>query len=112
MEKEFRTSSLDELTSNERRRVIAFRSLFKKIRNAGLFLTEHGRIGLAPLGELIEVGDVCCIVFGATVPFLLTPAKEGRHRLIGECYIHGVMNGEVVQELAESDLSDHHITLE
>ncbi|KAJ4384857.1 hypothetical protein N0V86_000460 [Didymella sp. IMI 355093] len=62
-----------------------------------LFLTRNGRSGLGP-SKAMEVGDLCCIVMGATVPFLLTPGNEGRYRLVEECYIHGVMGGELLDK--------------
>jgi hypothetical protein len=101
-----------ELTADEIAAVNYFRHALREINNTRLFLTEKGRIGLAPRGELIEVGDVCCVIFGASVPFLLTPAKEGRHKLISECYIHGVMGGEGMERFAESDLSDRRIVFD
>jgi hypothetical protein len=100
------------MTLNERKIAGFVGAQLLKLRNASFFLTENGHLGIAPLGKLVEVGDVCCIIFGASVPFLLTPAKEGRHKLIGECYIHGVMNGEIMQRFVESDLSDHRIVLD
>ncbi|KAI4638359.1 hypothetical protein J4E93_010159 [Alternaria ventricosa] len=97
----------------ERRDATWVKGILYNIHNASMFLTRGGRIGIAPLGHLVEVGDVCCIVFGATVPFLLTPVREGRHKLISECYINGVMNGEIMQQFAGSDdLSEHCIVLE
>jgi hypothetical protein len=105
-------SSLDELTPDERRHALKPRTRLQGIRNARMFLTEHGRIGLAPMGDLVAISDACCIIFGATVPFLLTPAKDGRYKLMSECYIHGVMDGEIMQQSVESDLSDHRIILE
>jgi len=79
---------------------------------ASMFLTRDGRIGIAPRGALVDSGDVCCIIFGATVPFLLTPVREGRHKLISECYINDVMDGEIMQQFAGIDLSEHRIVLE
>lgn len=38
-------------------------------------------------------GDICCILFGAPVPFVLRPAGNG-YRLVGEAYVHGIMKGE------------------
>ncbi|KAI4679975.1 uncharacterized protein J4E88_005865 [Alternaria novae-zelandiae] len=96
----------------ERKDAIWVRRAFYDLGNASVFLTRDGRIGLAPLGDLVEVGDVCCVIFGATVPFLLTPAEEGRHKLVSDCYIHGVMNGEIMEQFGESDLSKHRIVLE
>jgi hypothetical protein len=100
------------VTVDEQRHASYFNGRLEAIRNASILITENGRIGLAPLGDLVEVGDVCCIVFGASVPFLLTQAKEGRHKLISECYINGVMDGEIMQQFAGSDLKEHRIVLE
>jgi len=96
----------------ERQHATWVKQNLKDLDNVSMFLTSHGRIGIAPLGDLVEIGDVCCIIFGATVPFLLTPAREGRHKFISECYINGVMNGEIMQRLDGSDLNKHRIVLE
>ncbi|KAF9767935.1 hypothetical protein IL306_014830, partial [Fusarium sp. DS 682] len=68
--------------------------------------TEKGLLGLVPL--LAEAGDEVCIVNGGAVPFVLRKGKRllrGR-RLVGECYIHGLMNGEAMRgEYEESDIS-------
>ncbi|KAJ4384858.1 hypothetical protein N0V86_000461 [Didymella sp. IMI 355093] len=66
-----------------------------KCANMGLVLTEKGRLGLV-CHAAAEVGDVCSIFFGATVPFVLAPNGNGRHRLVGESYIDSVMNGELL----------------
>jgi hypothetical protein len=73
--------------------------------NTRLFLTEKGRLGTAQLGDMARVDDVCSIIFGSTVPFLLTPADHSRRKLICECYIQGVMDSELMEQLPESDLS-------
>jgi hypothetical protein len=99
------------LTGHERQRALYCEKAFRRLHNTSVFLTENGRIGLAPAGDLVETGDICCIIFGAQTPFLLTPAKEGRHELVSDCYIHGVMDGEIMQHFTESDLSRHRIIL-
>ena len=100
------------MSPGEERDAIYWKAVLRGLRNASVFLTRDWRIGLAPLGDLVQVGDTCCVIFGATVPFLLTPAREGRHKLISECYIHGVMNGEIMEQYGQSDLSKHRIVLE
>ena len=45
-----------------------------------------------------EPGDIVCIFFGSKVPFLLRTGGSGFYKLIGECYIHGIMKGEAVVE--------------
>lgn len=67
------------------------------VRDKCLFLTSKGRIGLCT-AAVVAVGDLCCILAGAPVPFLLTPATKQQHKLVEECYIHGVMHGELLDE--------------
>jgi hypothetical protein len=100
------------MTASEKLCATRFEHELLLIRNSRLFLTEHGRLGLVSRGEVVEVGDDCCIVFGSTVPFILTPQEDGRHKLVSECYIHGVMNGELMGQFNESNLNDHYIILE
>ena len=63
-------------------------------------------MGLAPQGS--EPGDLVCVILGCPVPLLLRPVEEGkktsrastvgsqRYQLLGECYVDGFMNGEVM----------------
>lgn len=52
---------------------------------------------------MAAVGDSIC-VFGGSVPFVLRDVclsrPQKRHfRLLGECYVHGIMNGEALAEM-------------
>ncbi|KAJ4290921.1 hypothetical protein N0V90_010117 [Kalmusia sp. IMI 367209] len=53
-----------------------------------------GYLALVPVSSL--PGDILCIVMGAAVPFVLRPL-DGGYKLIGECYVHGLMYGEVLK---------------
>jgi hypothetical protein len=60
-----------------------------------MFRTAKGYLGLGP--EILKAGDIVAVIFGAKVPFILRP--EGDHYLlVGDCYVHGVMQGEAVEE--------------
>jgi hypothetical protein len=59
-------------------------------------VTEKGYAGWIP--KRCEVGDRVCIVAGGQVPFVLREISDGFHKLIGECYIHGVMDGEALKD--------------
>jgi hypothetical protein len=52
--------------------------------------------GLAPPDT--RVGDIICILFGCSVPVVLRPVpnEKGRYNFIGECYVHGMMDGEAI----------------
>ena len=70
------------------------------------FITECGSMGMGP--PAIQPGDVVVILFGARVPFILRPTKaDGVYRLIGECYVNGIMHGEHIEKLkAEGKLEE------
>jgi hypothetical protein len=64
------------------------------LRGRKLFLTKAGYFGLGPAG--MEKGDVVCILLGGHVPFVLR--RDGdEYRLIGECYLHTMMDGEAIK---------------
>jgi hypothetical protein len=72
-------------------------------------ITEHGFVGTVP--ESAEAGDVVVILKGAGVPFVLrkSSTRPGAFRLVGECYIHGMMNGEALSlpQIKEEELQLH-----
>jgi hypothetical protein len=54
-------------------------------------ITERGLAGIVP--ALSHVGDTVAVMKGGCVPFVLREDNE-KWRLIGECYVHGIMKGE------------------
>lgn len=63
------------------------------------FITSQGYVGLGP--DDMEVGDVVSIFYGAPVPFVLRPVDDGKFKLMGEAYVHGIMDGEFMKEERE-----------
>jgi hypothetical protein len=45
--------------------------------------------------EATERGDVISVLLGGSMPLMLRPAG-GQFRLVGECYVHGIMRGEAM----------------
>ena len=71
--------------------------------------TSEGRIfartgrGYYVLGPVaLEAGDVVCVLFGGKVLFCLRLMGK-RYLLIGECYVHGLMKGEMIGMLARDE---------
>lgn len=64
-------------------------------QNRSLFFTKGGYVGLGPS---CQQGDVVCLLFGGEVPFILRP-KGGCYQLVGDAYIHEIMEGESMQQL-------------
>ncbi|OCK98442.1 HET-domain-containing protein [Cenococcum geophilum 1.58] len=65
-------------------------------------------LGLAPAAT--QVGDLICILYGCSVPVVLrkivnenSDADKYHYKLIGECYIHGMMNGEACELQKKSE---------
>lgn len=56
--------------------------------------TKKKRMGLVPNAAL--KGDLVVLLLGADVPFVIRPIDVGLFALIGECYVHGIMNGEAL----------------
>ncbi|KAH7397527.1 heterokaryon incompatibility protein-domain-containing protein [Cadophora sp. MPI-SDFR-AT-0126] len=59
-------------------------------------LTANGAMGLAP--EMAEGGDQICVLFGGEVPYVVRPLKEGYYKLVGECFVLGVMDSEALED--------------
>ena len=62
-----------------------------------LIITEHDLLGLAP--EMSKKRDLICILYGCSVPVALRrivdPVTDEEYfTFIGECYVHGIMDGE------------------
>jgi hypothetical protein len=59
------------------------------------FLSAEGYVGLVP--AVAEIGDIIIIIFGATVPFVVRELDGGKVQLIGEAFVHGIMDGEFLK---------------
>ena len=66
---------------------------FTTARN--MCVTARGYLGRVPRGS--EIGDKICILFGGSVPFVLRDNHDEYFKFIGECYVHGIMDGEAVK---------------
>ena len=62
--------------------------------------TQHlNMMGLMPM--FTETDDTVCVVTGCQVPLVIRSLGEGRWRLVGQAYLHGLMDGlayELVQK--------------
>lgn len=90
--------------------------LHKSTKGRTLILTANGYLGLT--AAHVQVGDVVVILFGGQMPFVLhrvvvdedndidehakhaAEFREGRYhyQLIGEAYLHGIMDGEAMHD--------------
>lgn len=85
--------NLDRLAERFRQKILKFS------RERRFMLTNHGRMGLAP--PEARTGNEVCVLLGAPVPCVLREQNdpEKHHVLVGESYVHGIMNGQALVHL-------------
>lgn len=70
--------------------------------NSAIFSTRHGRIGTGPRNARTD--DYVALLRGCRVPLILR--QDGCHfKLVGPCYVSGLMQGEVFSGCKEKDSS-------
>lgn len=77
-----------------------YESLVKHSLNRRFFITSNGSLGSGPL-EMRE-NDLVCILFGSKAPVILRRSSraQGCFEWVGQAYVHGVMHGESLLEMA------------
>ncbi|KAK0625812.1 heterokaryon incompatibility protein-domain-containing protein [Immersiella caudata] len=78
-------------------------------RGRSLAILENGCVALVPAET--EKGDHVVVLRGYPVPFALRLGRrqKGAWELIGDCYIHGAMNSEVVRKARRRDVVEYRI---
>lgn len=66
------------------------------------FTTTKGFVGLAP--DIAQVGDKVCLISGCCTPFIIR-ADGPNFCLVGESYVHGVMDGELMSDIVFEDIN-------
>jgi Heterokaryon incompatibility protein (HET) len=83
--------------------------------NRRLMTTTKGYFGWAPdnrhgsRNQQTKSGDLLCIVFGCSTPLVIRPAGEF-YQVVGEAYVQGMMEGEVLQALDRGECQAEDIT--
>lgn len=87
---------------------VAAMSVLSKRR---IFATDRGFLGLGP--QHLQPNDLVCVLLGAEVPFIFRELRQHTvtsspwcfwrnssscYELVGECYIHGIMDGEFLEK--------------
>lgn len=70
------------------------------VRGRKFFETSSSLLGLGH--RIVQPGDVVAIFFGGNTPFVLR-AVNGLWRLIGVCYVYGIMEGQAYSEWQNTD---------
>jgi hypothetical protein len=72
------------------------------------FLTENERTGIGSTET--EVGDEGWLLFGGRVLYVLRPV-DNHFKFIGECYVHGYIEGEGMELRKAGKLKDEWVEL-
>ena len=91
-------SDNDDKESREANSLLYQASLGYVAPHRKFFTTKKCAIGLGP--QSMRPGDVVCILSGGRVPFIVR-AEGSEFRLIGEAYVHGLMEGQAVKNGVE-----------
>jgi hypothetical protein len=82
-------------------------SIIRATSGRRLFLTSGGSLGLGP--ERLRDTTRVTILLGATTPIMLwakvmdDDEDEQQYKLLGDCYVHGCMDGELVRDAQVED---------
>ena len=98
--RDINTTKLIDKCENESPLIVEFLQRVQSVIWNRKFFVSHdkGLIGLAPMAA--QVGDIIVILYGCTVPVVLRPKEEIEQsvfQLVGECYVHGIMDGEAIE---------------
>jgi hypothetical protein len=66
-----------------------------------LFVTPRGYIGIGP--PEVQKGDQICVLLGCDIPLIIRPVA-GHYIVVGDCFVYGIMKGEVMKDVEESRL--------
>lgn len=69
-----------------------------------LALTEDGFLGLVP--ECTLEGDEVAVLFGHSMPVVVRPLADGSYNFIGDAFVLGIMDGEVLDQPLQERVVD------
>ncbi|KAI1380165.1 HET-domain-containing protein [Hypoxylon crocopeplum] len=64
------------------------------INRCCLFTLQNGYIGI--IYGTPQQGDEVFVILGCDLPMLLRPTSTGKYEVIGDCYVHGIMDAEAL----------------
>jgi hypothetical protein len=89
-----RRSAFEGAVDDETEVTAWLRLCAESIENRRIVATSSGRVGLVPAET--QPGDFLCLVMGLDVPFVLRQFDADLYILVGEAYINGAMDGEIL----------------
>jgi hypothetical protein len=74
----------------------AYVGMFEMMTARKYFVSKSGYLGMG--SSAAAPGDLVVLIFGCGAPYLLRPHGDGKYRLIGDTYVHGIMGGELLAQ--------------
>lgn len=69
----------------------------RRAAGSNLAVTATGLLALVPTAASVD--DEVCLLMGGLLPFVLSPtANDGKQKLVGEAYVHGLMDGRSARQ--------------
>ena len=82
-----------------------YEAFYPQIHSFGsysLVFTSNGSYGMVP--NACEIGDIIFTFFGGNMPFVLRPMQgQDTYKLVGPAYVHGYMDGKVMDEFERGE---------
>lgn len=76
-----------------------FRATMQVCWGKRFVILDSGHLGLVP--SQTEIGDSVVVALGCSMP-LAIKRRDGQDEFVGECYIHGIMDSEMLNGTAET----------
>jgi hypothetical protein len=84
--------------------IVRFQSQFELYAlGRKLFITQLGNIGIGP--ACMAPGDIVCLLFGGSSLYVIRRISLQEYLFLGECYVHGLMNGEAMDRYQKGEVS-------
>ncbi|KAK6441725.1 hypothetical protein LTR95_002033 [Oleoguttula sp. CCFEE 5521] len=61
--------------------------------NRRVLRTSDGRLGIGP--RVTKKGDMITVLLGCAAPYVMRKHDNNQYRLVGDCYLYGVMHGQL-----------------
>jgi hypothetical protein len=89
------TRDMEEMQPLQPANSVFWNSLEGSVNRVPFRSGGKGYVGLGP--KEVKPGDIICLFSGSYLPHVIRATEGGRYELIGEAYVHGIMDGELME---------------
>jgi hypothetical protein len=81
----------------------------KNLQRYRFCISSGGSLLMAPPST--RTGYIVCVLFGCDMPVVLRKRAENQYVFLGECYAHGIMEGEAMKDFVKGkyNVEEFHI---